>query len=113
MRKSKTYSLAKFIENMKNRVDMNRHDKVKIDFVELELVYNGELRTVYNYELGDKVYTVYINKETVTDFDGVKHEYKTIGVLFNGYDYDIGEINTDNKEDTVTAVLDCDVKFYN
>lgn len=112
MRKSKTYTLSKFIENMEKRVNMSRHDKVEINFADLELVYNGELRTVYNYELGDKVYTVYINKETVTDFDGVKHEYKAIGVLFNGYDYDIGEIDTSNREDTVTAILDCDVKWY-
>lgn len=102
MRNPKTYTLVKFIEHMENHVNMNRRDKVKIDFSELELVYNGELRTVYNYELGDKTYTVYIDNEC-----------KTIGVLFNGYDYDIGEINTIGREDTVTVVLNCDVQWYN
>lgn len=104
MRYPKSYTLEEFIHNMSNRKNMFRHDKVSIDFSELEHVKSVNGNSEWKYYVGKNSYKIYVYK------DGNKY---ICGMIWNGYEYDFGEIGSfDDLETYHTYVpLECDIKF--
>lgn len=105
MRNPKKYTLSQFIDNMNSRKNMNRYDKVELDFMEYKQVPTStdENLLFYYKHKDNKTYTIYIYK--------LKETY-ICGVMFAGYEYDFGEIKWPLDEtQVVTCVLDCDIKF--
>lgn len=103
MRKSKSYSLHEFINNVVNRNNMYRHDKVIFDYYDL---YDKQVcadTIKYKTDVNGKSYNVYISGNG---------DARTLEVSVNGYAFEIGDIKMPLNSDAAIVTIECDVLFY-
>lgn len=102
MRKPKSYSFHEFINNVVNRTNMYRYDKVIFDYCDLyDKQVDGDI-IKYKTDTNGKTYNVYICG------DG---DVRLWEVSVDGYIFEIGDIKLPTQSDTVVVTIKCDALF--